>query len=66
VTKFLAGTILTCHKMDSQMHSIGKAIRPLFTDLVTYIITSAHVMYCTIEGIAAAALLLLIAIFAVL
>ena len=29
--------MLTCHTMDSQIHSIGKAIRPLFVDPVTYI-----------------------------
>ena len=28
--------MLTHYTMDGQMHSIGKAIRPLFTDPVTY------------------------------
>ena len=28
VTKFQVGTMLACHLMDSQIHSIGKAIRP--------------------------------------
>ena len=27
--------ILACHTMDGQMHTVGKAIRPLFTDPVT-------------------------------
>ena len=27
MTKFQVGTILTCHTMDGQVHSIGKAIR---------------------------------------
>ena len=35
VTKFQVGTILTCLTMDGQMHTIGKAIRPLFADPVT-------------------------------
>ena len=36
VTTFQVGTILTCHTMDGQTHTIGKAIRPLFADPVTY------------------------------
>jgi len=36
VTKFQVGTILTCHTMDGQVHTIGKAIRPLFADPVTF------------------------------
>ena len=36
VTKFQIDTILTSKGMDSQMHTIGKAIRPLFADPVTY------------------------------
>ena len=36
MTKFQVGTILTCLTMDGQMHMIGKAIRPLFADPVTY------------------------------
>ena len=34
--KFQAGTIHTSQVMDCQVHAIGKAISPLFTDLVTY------------------------------
>ena len=37
MTKFQAGTILTSQVMDCQVHAIGKAIRPLFADLVTNI-----------------------------
>ena len=37
VTKFQVDTILTCHTMDGQIHSIGKAKRPLFVDPVTII-----------------------------
>ena len=36
VIKFQAGTIFTRHTTDGQIHSIGKAIRPLFADPVTY------------------------------
>ena len=36
MTKFQIGAILTCLTMDGQMHTIGKAIRPLFADPVTY------------------------------
>ena len=36
LTKFQVSTILACYLMDGQMHSIGKAIRPLFADQVTY------------------------------
>ena len=35
VAKFHAGTIFTSQIMDWQAHVIGKAIRPLFTELVT-------------------------------
>ena len=35
VTKFQDGTILTSQVMDCQVYAIGKAIRPLFADLVT-------------------------------
>ena len=38
MTKFQVGAILTCLTMDGQMHTIGKAIRPLFADPVTYIV----------------------------
>ena len=37
VTKFKVGTILTCHTRDGQAHTIGKAIRPLFADPVTFV-----------------------------
>jgi len=37
VTKFDVSTILTSQVMDCQIHEIGKAIRPLFADLVTII-----------------------------
>ena len=37
MTKFETGTILKYHITDSQMHSIGKAIRPRFADPVTYV-----------------------------
>ena len=36
VTKFQIGTVLTCLTTVSQMHTIGKAIRPLFADPVTF------------------------------
>ena len=36
MNKFQAGTILTCQVMDYQVYAIGKAIRLLITDLVTY------------------------------
>ena len=29
--------MVTCHTMDRQAHTIGKAIRPLFADLVSYL-----------------------------
>jgi len=37
MTKFQVITILTCHTMDGQTHTIGKAIRPIFADPVTYL-----------------------------
>ena len=37
VTKFKAGTIFRRHTTDGRMHSIGKAIRPLFADPVTIV-----------------------------
>jgi len=36
VTKFCAGTILTSKVMDCQTRAIGKAIRHLFAEPVTY------------------------------
>ena len=42
VTKFPDGTMLTCLKIDSQMHTIGKAIRPVFTDPVTYFLCDSR------------------------
>jgi len=36
VNKFDASTLLTSQGKDYQIHVIGKAIRPLFTDLVTF------------------------------
>ena len=36
MAKFQAGAILSLQVMDCQVHSIGKAIRPLFADLFTY------------------------------
>ena len=36
VTKFQTGTMLTSQVMDSQIHAIEKAIRPLFADPVTF------------------------------
>ena len=38
MTKFQVGTMLTCHIMDGQIHSIEKAIRSLFADPVTILI----------------------------
>ena len=35
VSKFQVGTILKCHTMDGQTHTIGKTLRPLFADPVT-------------------------------
>ena len=54
MTKFQAGTILTSLVMDYQVHAIGKAIRPLFSNPVTYILQynyiriakEAKCMYC--------------------
>ena len=43
MTKFQVGTMLTCHTMDGQTHSIGKAIRPLFADPVTIIFPVVNV-----------------------
>ena len=37
MTEFQYGTFLTVEAMGCQMHTIGKAIRPLFADLVTYV-----------------------------
>jgi len=37
VTKFQGSTIFTSHVMGHHVHTIGKAIRPLFADPVTYI-----------------------------
>ena len=37
--------MLTCHIMDTQMHSIGKAIRLLFTDPdvnISYLLLNVH------------------------
>jgi len=36
VTKFCAGTILTSQVMDCKTRAIGKAIRPLFAEPVTF------------------------------
>ena len=43
VTKFQTGTMLTSQVMDSQIHAIEKAIRPLFADPVTYMMAHACV-----------------------
>ena len=39
VTKFQTGTMLTSQVMDSQIHAIEKAIRPLFADPVTNLVS---------------------------
>jgi len=39
------GTMLTCHTMDAQLYSIGKAIRPLFADPVTYVTVSKYIIF---------------------
>jgi len=44
VTKFQVSTILTCHTIDGQMHSIGKAIRSLFAESVTIVIAFNNMM----------------------
>ena len=49
MTKFQAGTILKTHVMDCQVHAIGKAIRPLFADQVTYIIMTGEPMHTVKE-----------------
>ena len=36
MTKFCAGTILTSQVMDCQTRVIGKALRPLFAEPVTF------------------------------
>ena len=38
MAKFQVGAIHACLTTDGQMHTIGKALRPLFADLVTYIL----------------------------
>jgi len=45
VTKFCAGTILTSQGMDCQTHAIGKAIRPIFAEPVTYYVLVHMVDY---------------------
>jgi len=45
VTKFCAGTIPTSQVMDCQTRAIGKAIRPLFAEPVTY--TYVAIMWLT-------------------
>ena len=37
VPKFQVSTLLTCLTMDSQMHAIGKTVRPLLAAPVTYL-----------------------------
>ena len=37
MTEFEDGTLITMEAMGYQVHAIGKAIRPLFTDPVTYV-----------------------------
>ena len=45
--KFQLGAILTCHTMDGEAYTIGKAIRPLFADPVTYAIGKEYFCsYC--------------------
>ena len=39
MTKFHDVTMLTFHAMDGQMHATGKAVKPLFADLVKFINT---------------------------
>ena len=46
MTKFQVGTILTYLTTDGQMHTIGKAIRPLFADPVTNDPTCREVREC--------------------
>ena len=43
MTKFQHGTIFTIQVMGCQVHTIGKAIRPLFTDPVTNLEFSTRV-----------------------
>jgi len=51
VTKFCAGTILTSQVMDCQTRVIGKAIRPLFAEPVTYMDRcSINQIYETVES----------------
>ena len=42
-------TILTCHAMDGQTHTIGKAIRPLFAGLVTNMHSSRTAIYILLQ-----------------
>ena len=44
-----AGTILTSQVMDCQMHVIGKAIRPLLAESVTYCV-HANYTYCMVHA----------------
>ena len=45
MTKFQGGTIFTGEVMGCQVHAIGKAIRPLFPDLETYMCTGVTIQW---------------------
>ena len=46
MTKFQAGSIHTSQVMDCQIHAIGRAIRLVFADLVTF---TAQALFNTTE-----------------
>ena len=47
MTKFQASTILTSQVMDRQVHAIGKAIRTLSANPVTFYLYSCYSIVCT-------------------
>ena len=51
MTKFQVGTILACHIMDGQMHSIGKAIRPLFADPCSHIYVYCEIHFSSLMAV---------------
>ena len=49
MTEFLDGTLITMEVMGCQVYAIRKAIRPLFTDPVTYTVCTIVVVMHTIS-----------------
>ena len=50
MTKFQAGTMHTSQVLDCQVYAIGKALRPLFADPLTYNLLVLYQM-CTTFGL---------------